>query len=70
MRAQASLFVPWHLAGMCVKQLAMPTTSFARKISWCWHITVPQPPLAGQPYPQIIIDAVPTTSSSHDKDLS
>jgi len=55
---------------MCVKQLAMPTTSFARKISWCWHITVPQPPLAGQPYPQIIIDAVPTTSSSHDKDLS
>lgn len=34
-RAQASLFVSWLVAGVCVKQLAMPTTSFARKVSWC-----------------------------------
>lgn len=57
-RAQASLFVSWLLTGVCVKQLAMPTTSFARKVSWCWQVDPPQPLITGEIYDQIIIDGI------------
>lgn len=57
-RAQASLFVSWFVAGVCVKQLAMPTTSFARKVSWCWQVDPPQPLIIGEIYDQIIIDGI------------
>ncbi|MDU5379706.1 MAG: transposase [Actinomyces sp.] len=48
----------WLVAGVCVKQLAMPTTSFARKVSWCWQVDPPQPLITGEIYDQIIIDGI------------
>ncbi len=57
-KAQARLFAKWLLEGFTARQLGLAKTSFANKISWCWQVEVPKPPVTGEVYDQVLLDGI------------
>lgn len=54
----AELFVSWLFHNTPINTLPVSQRTFYRRISWCWNIPVPRPPLTGVIESEILMDGI------------